>query len=145
MKDYANNDTLKEDEISKLFKETTTCPLCKNIFINPFMCLKCQKVFCKNCIDKWNENDKNCPNNCQNPDYEKCNAKNEILSHFRFICVGCEGEIKYDEAENHHNICCPGKTSKDFIKKQIKIKKLNSEEANILSENGNEFTFLTGK
>ena len=145
MEDYVNNDTLVEDDITKLFKDTITCPLCKSIFVNPFLCLKCQKVFCKKCIDKWSEKNECCPEKCENPEYQKCIGKNDILSKLKFICVGCEGEIGYDDAESHHNTCCPGKTSAGFVKTQAKIQRLNSEEVNILKQQGNEITYITGK
>jgi carboxypeptidase C (cathepsin A) len=145
MEKYVNNDTLKEDDITKLFKDSVTCPLCKSILIDPYICLKCQKAYCKQCLDKWKENNKTCPNNCNEPEYTKCLGKKDILSKFKFICVGCENEIEYNNAENHHNTCCPGKTSAGFVKNQVKIKKLTSEEVDKLRKEGNQITYITSK
>lgn len=145
MEQYVNNDTLKEDEISKMFKDSATCPICKSILINPFICLKCQKAFCQKCIDKWKEKNENCPNGCKEPEYQKCIGKNDILSKLKFFCVGCQAEITYDKAESHHNSCCPGKTSSGFVKNKSKIKRLSSEEVNKLKQQGSELTYITGK
>ena len=145
MEEYVNNDTLKEDDISTSFKNSVTCSICNNILINPIICLKCQKVFCKKCIDKWKENNNNCPNNCNEPNYQKCLGKNDILSKFKFFCVGCNDEIDYDKAEAHHNDCCPGKTSAEFKKNEVKLKKLSSNEVEMLKNQGNQITYITGK
>ena len=150
MEEYVNNDTLKEDELSKLFKDSVTCPQCKNIFINPVICMTCQKVYCKKCIDNWSKNNQKCPNNCDKPDYQKCLGKNDILSKLKFICVGCKEEIGYDNAEKHHKSCCPGKTSASLENtktpsSEVRIKKLTSDEVNVLKSEGNEITYITGK
>ena len=50
MEKYINKDTVKEDDIFKIIEPTVICPLCKNIYINPLSCLKCQGVFCKKCF-----------------------------------------------------------------------------------------------
>ena len=34
-------------DIFKLFDESVTCLICKNILINPVMCMNCQNVYCK--------------------------------------------------------------------------------------------------
>ena len=122
MEQYVNNVTLKEDEISKMFKDSATCPICKSILIDPFICLKCQKAFCQKCI-----------------------GKNDILSKLKFFCVGCQAEITYDKAESHHNSCCPEKTSSGFVKNKSKIKRLSSEEVNKYKQQGSELTYITGK
>ena len=131
MENYINKDTIVQNEIYKLFESSVLCPLCKNIYINPVICIKCQNSYCKKCIDNWSKNEKTCPNKCEAPEYNNCLTKNEILSKMKFNCVGCDEEIKYDEAEKHHNSCCPNKTNADMNKKKNqkeKIKKLNVEE-----------------
>ena len=121
-------------------------PLCKSIYIQPVFCIKCQEVFCLRCIDDWKQNNNNCPNNCEKPDYQKCYSKNEILSKLKFYCPGCEGIVSYDEAENHHNLCCPNISEiLNFKKKLPKIKKLNSEEVNELRKKGVGITYMTSK
>jgi hypothetical protein len=119
---YVNNDTLVEDDISKIFKSSVICPLCKSILIKPFMCMKCQNVYCKKCIDNLSEKNEKCPNNCDSPTFQNCLVKKEILSKLYFCCVGCGKEIPYDEAEKHHISCCPDKTSSN-LKKEKNLKK----------------------
>ena len=143
MEDYINNNTLVENEISTLFKDSFTCPLCKNVFINPYICMNCQKVYCKKCIDNWSKSNKKCPNNCEKPNYQECLGKKDILSKLKFKCSKCAGEIDYDDAERHHN-SCTGKTSSNTPNEK-RIKKLTSDEVNILKQEGNEITYITGK
>ena len=147
MEGYINNDTLVENDISTLLKSSIICPLCNNILINPLMCMSCQKTYCKKCFDNFSDNNTKC--NCENPNYQKSISKNEILSKLKFICVGCEKEIGYDEAQKHHDSCCPGKTSKKVdsnkTPKKAKIRRLQSEEVEKLKKEGNEITYITGK
>ena len=144
MEKYVNNDTVIDNEMFKIFKPSVTCPLCKNIFIKPVMS-KCQNVYCKNCIDNWSKNNTKCPNNCcEEPEYQNCIFKNEILSQLKFYCVGCGKELAYNEAENHHNSCCPNKTSADMDKSKKKKKfdliKLSPDEVKKLTDKGKELT-----
>ena len=145
METYINIDTLVENEVSKAFKPLVLCPICKNIFIDPQMCNKCQKVFCKKCIDEWSLENRDCPNNCEAPTYQSCIFKNDILSKLKFVCVGCEQEINYEDAENHHNECCPDKTSVDLKKKKSKLQKLPPEEVQKLINEGNYIAYITCK
>ena len=111
------------------------------------MCIKCQNVYCQRCIDNWNKNEKKCPNNCEAPEYNNCIAKNEILSKLKFTCVGCNEEIDYNNAENHHELCCPGKTSANIINKKenqkSKFRRLTTQEAQEFNKNKNEILFIT--
>ena len=147
MEAYVNNKTLIEKYITKFFKSSVICPLCENILINPIMCKYCLKLYCKKCIDNPINEDKKC--SCDNPNYQKAIGKNEILSHLKFICVGCGEGIPYDEAQKHHGFCCPFKTieNTNFQKtKNEKIfKKLKSEEVEILRKKGYEISRMTSK
>ena len=146
MEKYINNETVIEDETFKVLKSSVICPLCKNIYINPVMC-KCQSVYCKRCIDNWNKDNNKCPNNCENPEYQKCLFKNEFLFKLKFYCVGCDKELAYNEAESHHNSCCPNKTSGDMDinkKRKSKLVKLSPDEVSALRKKGNELTQISG-
>ena len=70
--------------------------------------------------------------------------ENEILSQLKFYCVGCDNELAYNEAENHHNSCCPNKTSADMDKSKKKKKsdliKLSPDEVKKLTNEGKELT-----
>ena len=144
--------TIISDNIYQMFKDTVICPLCKSIFINPVMCLKCQNTYCQKCIDKWKQENEKCPDNCDEPNYQECKGKIDILSNLKFICVGCGIEITYKEAKDHHESCCPDKTSDniDIFKKlrkapEVKMVKLSSQEVDALKKQGSEMSYITGK
>ena len=146
MEEYINKDTIIENEVYKMFQSSVICPLCKNIYIKPILCINCQKVYCKRCIDNWSKNEKKCPNGCEDPQYNNCMTKNDILAKLEFYCVGCNKEIEYNNAEEHHNSCCPGKTSSNMIKCENEKKtfqKLTAQEAQKFITEGKEITFIT--
>ena len=158
MQNYVNKGTLVENEISKIFEVSSMCPLCNNILINPLICLSCQNNYCKRCIDEWKEKNEKCPKGCESPNYQKSIGKNDILSKLNFKCVGCGKEIPYDQAESHHNSCCPDKTSLNMDKpvkeakqiskvtpKESKMKKISPEESAKLVKKGQEMVYITGK
>ena len=139
MEAYINNKTLVDNQVNNALKSSVICPLCENILINPIMCMSCQNVYCKKCIDNSINKDKKC--SCDNPNYQKCIGRNSLLSQLKFICVGCFKEIGYDEAQKHHDSCCPDKTSENMKKKTpyvSKIKKLTPEEVALYKKEGNE-------
>ena len=151
MEEYVNLKTIVEDDVYELFKDLVICNICKNIFINPFMCVKCQGTYCKKCLDKWKEENEKCPNNCETASYQECKLKNDILVKLKFICVGCRKEIQYNEAQKHHETCCPNKTSSNInmnhLRKipEIKIKKVSNNEIDKYLKDGNTMTYITGK
>jgi hypothetical protein len=103
MDPYINNDTVIKDDIYKTIEELILCPLCHNILIEPVICLKCQKSFCKKCINKLT--DIKCPNNCETVEFPKCISKNEILTKLKFKCKYCQSILSYDDALKHKNVC----------------------------------------
>jgi hypothetical protein len=147
METYINNDTLIENETTKMLKSLLICPICNNIFINPVMCLKCQKNFCEKCFNDPNNKEKKC--SCENATFQKSIAKNELLSQLKFTCVGCNGEIEYNKAQMHHDSCCPDKTSEDMnsneTPKQAKIKKIKPEEISLYKKDGEKIPRITSK
>ena len=142
MEEYINLETIVENEVYKVFKTLVICPLCKNILIEPMMCMKCQQVYCKKCIDNYSQKDEKCPNGCDTPNYQKNIGKNEILSKLVFKCVGCLKDINYNEAEKHHNSCCHYEIS-NFNRK--KMQKISMEELEVLKKKGNKINYITSK
>ena len=71
-----------------------------------------------------------------------------MLAQLKFTCVGCNGEIGYNEAQKHHDSCCPDKTSKNMILTKTsnisKLKRLKPEEMNKLKNKGNEVIYISG-
>ena len=70
MENYINEETVVKDGVYLIFKDDVICPICSNLIINPMMCMRCQNVYCKKCIEAWNKKDNKCPNRCENPDYK---------------------------------------------------------------------------
>ena len=124
MEDYVNLDTIVDDSFYRGLKEYVICPLCSNILIDPVECVKCQKIYCKRCIDFWKKINVQCPNNCRFQIYQKSTRRNNMLSSLKIKCVGCNSPIKYFEAKEHHDKCCPYTTFSnisDNIEKPISL------------------------
>ena len=107
MEKYINDDTIIKNDLYLTFQESVVCPICSNILINPHMCMNCQNVYCKKCIDDWSKKDNKCPNRCENPNYKKSLEKNNILSKLKFECKKCKKEILYDDMKKHVDSCFP--------------------------------------
>ena len=50
MEKYVNKDTILENDVFKIFESSIICRICENIYIDPNMCMKCQKVFVKDVL-----------------------------------------------------------------------------------------------
>ena len=72
---YINEQTVVKNEIYSAFKEFVECSICKNIIINPVMCMNCQNSYCRKCIEKLPKNEYKCPYGCVNPNYQKSKEK----------------------------------------------------------------------
>ena len=155
MEELINDNTIIKDDLYNIFKNSIECSLCLNILINPVMCLNCQNAFCKKCIDNWSKKSQQCPNRCDNPNYQKSIGKNDILSKLKFKCKGCDNPIPYDNIRKHYSECCPDKIPEEKetnkivennnTQKQSKFEKLSREEIELLKNKGNDITYITGK
>ena len=152
MKDFINEESVVQDEFYKIFKDSIICPLCLDILIDPVMCMKCQNVYCKSCTNDWLKKDNKCPNRCNEPNYQQCKGKMEILSKLKFKCKECHQIFKYNECEKHKEVC--SEILKEFevidansIKtlSTNKIKKLTEEELNKIQKHGNKMTYISSK
>ena len=92
--------------------EDFICPICLFILNNPLNCSKQKKShsFCKNCIEKYNQNkDNKCPVCKILFQFEINNDKIQELNKLSFQCSfkneGCNKIIKYQEYLNHINNC----------------------------------------
>lgn len=146
MEKYINDESVIKDVIYNTFKELIICPLCFNILIDQMMCMKCQNVYCKKCIDQWKEKDNKCPNRCENPNYQRSLGKKDILSKLKFKCLNCENEIEYEKIQSHYN-SCPDKNNlrKKMKKKKSQFHRLSFEESSKLKKEGKDIIYITCK
>ena len=157
MEDYINDNTLIQNDYYNTFKDSVICPLCLCILIDPIMCMKCQNVYCKKCVKNWEKKEDKCPNRCIEPNYQTSKGKIDILSNLQFKCKDCKMTIKYNEVEEHRQICCADllqtyeiidipndytslQTPSSYINTNSsqKFKKLTSEEMHNLKSKGNK-------
>ena len=123
MEQYVNEETIIKNDKYESFKELIFCPICESLMIEPVMCLGCQNNYCKNCIEKWKEKDKSCPNRCEDPIFKNVIGKNRLISKFNFKCIkGCGAEIPFNDITAHYNYNCLKN------KKSSKITMLTKEE-----------------
>ena len=148
MEELINVDTIIKDDLYNIFKDSIICPLCSNILINPVMCLTCQKVYCKRCIDKWSESNQKCQNGCENPNYQKNIGKNDILSKLKIKCRKCE------KISKHYDTCTPEQIpaeednkieEKISQQKEQKFKKISKEEIDNFKKQGKDIMYITSK
>ena len=146
MDEYINNETIVKDSIYELFKNSATCELCHNIFINPIMCMKCQNSYCQKCIDNLDKNNEICPNKCNEPTFNKSLSKNDILSKFKFKCRKCGIEYFYHEIKKHCEACNSSNIQSSVKeKKGPKLKKITVDEIDKRKKEGIEVEYITGK
>ena len=157
MEEYINEDSVVQDEIYNIFKDTITCPLCLGVLINPVICMKCQNVFCKKCTDDWSKKDDKCPNRCVGPNYQKDLGKSDILSKLKFKCHKCNNIVYYNNMQKHIDSNCKEHIVKETptqnniindtptVQKEPKIHKMSTEEVEKLKKEGKEITYITGK
>ena len=144
MDELINTNTIVEDEIFNIFKDSVLCPVCKSIFINPVLCLKCQNSFCQKCIEDKSKNDEECPNKCIEPNFQKSMGKNDILSKLKFNCQKCGGEYYYHEIRKHNETCNSIKPLNENNKKS-KFIRITAEDFSDIRKKGQEVIYVTGK
>ena len=129
METYINEETIVKNEIYDAFKDDINCPICRDILIEPQMCMNCQNVYCRKCIEEWSKRNNKCPNRCDNPNYKRSLEKAKTLSKLKFRCQKCGTRSSYDEIKIHVDTCkqCKNKTKNKDIKEK-KIKMLKKEE-----------------
>lgn len=157
MEEYIKEDQVVKDEIYNLFKETIICPICKNILINPVICMQCQNVYCKKCTEDWAKKDNKCPNRCVNPKYQPSLGKNDILNKLKFKCKKCNKSVFYENMKKHIDSNCekhveietPMSANKNTDNqnqvKKPKLEKMNTIQVEELKKLGKKITYLTGK
>ena len=151
MENFISKDTVVEDAIYSVFKDSVICPICSNILINPVMCMNCQSSYCKKCIERRQEKDNKCPNKCENPNYKSSIEKNNILSKLKFKCQNCGEEILYDNAKSHIDSCKSNNNSKNIENnigdnniRRKRMKKINKDEIEKIKKK-DSLAYITSK
>ena len=104
---YIKSDNLIDQENIEDF----ICPICLNILNNPISCSdkKNSHSFCKNCIDKYLEENDNCPTCKLKFGYKINEELYNTLVKLNFICEfkkeGCSKIIPYSDYLTHINNC----------------------------------------
>ena len=117
--EYINENYIVKDEIYNTFESSITCNICLDIIIEPTMCMKCQNVYCKECIQNWLKINNRCPNRCENPNYQKSLSTGELLSKLNFNCKNCQSIINYNKMEKHCLSKCQLGKKLDNIEKPL--------------------------
>ena len=88
------------------------CPICCEIFNNPFNCKNCEKTICENCLKKIRNsridsgNTLYCPFCNEKDDYYKNEEILKLLSKKNCFCIKCQQKFSYtEEFEEHNKIC----------------------------------------
>ena len=144
---YFPEESIVKDDIYEGVKDTIICKLCNKIIKDPMMCTSCQKIYCKNCL---NDYVKSCPNNCENPKYEKHLFTIDMLSKLKYECQNCGKQIKSQDIKSHLDSNCAKisnlpKTLAEEFKTKKKLLKLTSEETAKLTKKGYEISYLSSK
>jgi hypothetical protein len=87
------------------------CAIDMSISLNPVICLKCENIFCQDCVDQWKKKSNTCPMRCEPFDYKE--VKNTLyasqLKKIRLFCAfqknGCI-ETPLNEEKKDHEIDC---------------------------------------
>ena len=69
------------------------------------MCIHCQNVYCRQCINKWRIINAKCPLRCINPNYQISHDIAKILSNLKFKCKNCNNIFNYNDMKNHFTGC----------------------------------------
>ena len=112
-------------------KDLLTCPICLNILMFPVQCNKCNKCFCKICIDNYANSKSICPFRCDNPLYNPNKFVENVLAILQFKCKnGCDKIIKYEELQKHYQEDCDKidfkAKYKELLKKYKELKNKNN-------------------
>ena len=132
IQDYINEENLIKDQIYQNLEGSITCIICLDIIIEPIMCIKCQNVYCKKCIQNWSKINNKCPNRCQNPSYQICVSIGKLLSKLYFNCKYCKSIINYNDMEKHFlSKCQLGKNidnnEKPLVERDYSFQKIDYE------------------
>ena len=131
--DYFKDDSLVEDQLYISLKDLLICPYCHKLLKNPYMCSKCQKNYCKKCLEEYS-NMKKCPNDNKESEFKHSIMINEMLSKLKYKCKNCKKEIFQSDIKSHLEENCEyiglerEKTLADIIQTKKELIKLSPQE-----------------
>ena len=125
---------INKEKYEKL-EEFIICPICNGILSDPYKCINCQNNFCKICIDKWLQNNKNCPFRCIECLLEPNKLLEKILSEILiFKCSkGCGENITYSKLFEHNTKNCINREKIDY-KEEFELLVVKLENAKVERE-----------
>ena len=94
--DYINFDLIINKEALKDIN--VICEICKGLLKDPVQCSVCEHTFCKSCIEKFQEKEKEkkCLFNCENALFNQPIIINNSLKELKFKCKNnCDVQIPY--------------------------------------------------
>lgn len=100
--EYANLDTLVQDDYYKINKSELECPICFNLIINPYQCKNCQSPLCGTC----NSQLKKCPICAKKDSYIKSVMLFKLICKLSFKCLKCNKAILFDNIHEHYKQKC---------------------------------------
>jgi hypothetical protein len=135
------------------------CTIDMMISLNPYICRKCENVFCRECIGNWTKKSSNCPMRCNPFDYtsiEKSILKTQINKIKLFCCnksSGCIEICLVQEKEKHEKTCEYRSIQCNKCKSLVPEKIMNEHyyqacekmkiRCNLCNENFNLYNFIT--
>ena len=99
------------------------CPVCKHVFRDPVISIKCGHTFCTSCIDSLIKNGQNCPvddQNCDSGQLVVNRAVKEQINDLMIHCChgvvyvegvlvldqdGCKEVIRLGDRDTHESVC----------------------------------------
>ena len=131
--EYFTDDSVVEDQLYLSLKDLLICPYCHKLIKNPFMCNKCQKNYCKKCLEDFS-NMKKCPYDNKESEFKHSIMINEMLSKLKYKCNNCKKEIPQSDIKSHLETNCEyvelehQKTLAEIIQTKKELIKLSPQE-----------------
>ena len=131
--EYFDEDSPIEDQLYLSLKDLLICPYCHKLLKNPFMCSKCQKNYCKKCLEEYSKM-KKCPNDNKESEFKHSIMINEMLSKLKYKCKNCKKEIIQSDIKSHLEEKCKHveiereKTLAEIMQTKKELIKLSPQE-----------------
>ena len=131
--EYFDENSPIENQLYLSLKDLLICPYCQELIKNPFMCSKCQKNYCKKCLEEYS-NMKKCPNDNKESEFKHSIMINEMLSKLKYKCKNCKKEIIQSDIKSHLEEKCKyvefehEKSLSEIIQTKKELIKLSPQE-----------------